>query len=62
MKYAKGTIRRVFLVKFEDGDALIEKISGLAKKEHIKVATMIFLGALRKGTLVHRAKKTKDTA
>ncbi len=57
MKYTKGSIGRVFLVKFEDDDIFIDKLSGLARKEKIKAATLIFLGALKKGTLVTGPKK-----
>ena len=57
MKYTKGTIGRVFLVKFEDGDILIDNLSLLAKKEMIKAATMIFIGALKQGDLVTGPKK-----
>lgn len=57
MKYTKGSIGRVFLVKFDDGDVFLEKIIELAKKEHIKVATMVFLGAFKKGDLVTGPKK-----
>lgn len=52
MKYTKGTIGRVFLVKFEDDDVLIDNLSRLVKKEKVKAATMIFIGALKKGDLV----------
>ena len=52
MKYTKGTIGRVFLIKFEDDDILISNLSDLAKKEKIKAATLIFIGALKKGDLV----------
>ena len=52
MKYTKGTIGRVFLLKFEDNDILIDRLSDFAKAERIKAATMIFIGALRKGDLV----------
>lgn len=52
MKYTKGSIGRVFLLKFEDGDVLIDKLSIFVKQERIKAATMIFIGALRKGNLV----------
>lgn len=52
MKYTKGTIGRVFLVKFENNDILIPNLSSLAKKEKIKTATIIFIGALREGDLV----------
>jgi len=57
MQYTKGTIGRVFLVKFEDGDVLIDKLGDLAGKEKIRAATLIFLGALRKGSLVTGPKK-----
>lgn len=57
MKYTKGTIGRVFLLKFEDDDILIEILSGFAKRERIKAATMIFIGALKKGDLVTGPKK-----
>ncbi len=52
MKYSKGTIGRVFLLKFEDNDVLIDNLSHLAKKERIKAATLIFIGALKQGDLV----------
>jgi predicted DNA-binding protein with PD1-like motif len=57
MKYTQGTISRVFLVKFENNDILIPNLSGLAKKEKIKAATLIFIGALRSGDLVTGPKK-----
>ena len=57
MKYTKGTIGRVFLLKFENDDVLIESLSGFVKQERIKAATMIFIGALRKGDLVTGPKK-----
>lgn len=57
MQYTKGTIGRVFLVKFEDDDIFIAKLKDLAKKERIRAATMIFLGALKKGDLVTGPKK-----
>jgi len=57
MKYTQGTIGRVFLVKFEDKDVLREKIEELVCKEKIKTATIIFLGALRGGTLIAGPKK-----
>lgn len=52
MKYTQGTVGRVFLLKFENNDILIDSLSSFVKKEHLKAATMIFIGALRKGDLV----------
>ncbi|MBU1124945.1 MAG: DUF296 domain-containing protein [Candidatus Omnitrophica bacterium] len=57
MRYTKGSIGRVFVAKFDDGDVFLEKLTGLAKKETIKVATIIFLGAFKKGDLVTGPKK-----
>lgn len=44
-------------MKFADDDIFIDKLSELARKEKIKAATLIFLGALKKGTLVTGPKK-----
>lgn len=57
MQYTKGRLGRVFLLKFKDGDILIDGLSALAKKEKIKSATFVFLGALKKGHLVTGPKK-----
>jgi len=57
MKYTKGSLGRVFLLKFEDDDVLIDKLGSFAKKERIRAATMIFIGALKKGELVTGPRK-----
>lgn len=57
MKYTKGAIGRIFLVKFEDDDVLIDNLIRLAKKERINTAALIFIGALKKGELVTGPKK-----
>jgi predicted DNA-binding protein with PD1-like motif len=57
MEYTQGTIGRVFLVKFQDDDVLIDSLSFLAKQEEIKAATLVFIGALKKGDLVTGPKK-----
>ena len=57
MKYTQGTLGRVFLLKFEDEDILIDKLSLFVTKERVKAATMIFIGALKKGDLVTGPKK-----
>lgn len=57
MKYTQGAIGRVFVVKFDDDDVFLEKLTGLVKKEKIKAAAMIFLGALKEGDLVTGPKK-----
>jgi len=57
MKYTKGTIGRIFLVKFSDGDVLIDSLGKLARKERIKAASLVFIGALKRGALVTGPKK-----
>jgi predicted DNA-binding protein with PD1-like motif len=57
MQYTKGTIGNILLVKFEDNDLLLDKIRELVGKERIKSATIIFLGALKKGDIVTGPKK-----
>ncbi|MFA6358527.1 MAG: PPC domain-containing DNA-binding protein [Candidatus Omnitrophota bacterium] len=57
MKYTKGSIGRVFLIKFEDDEILISSLASLAKKEKISSAAVIFIGALKKGDLVTGPKK-----
>jgi len=57
MEYTKGTIGRIFLVKFKDDDILIDNLCLLVKKEKIKAATLIFIGALKKGELVTGPRK-----
>lgn len=57
MKYTQGSIGRVFVLKFDDGDVVLEKLSAFVKKEKLKAATMVFIGALKKGTLVTGPKK-----
>lgn len=57
MKYTKGTIGRIFILKFEDDEVLIDKLGQFIKKEHLKAAAMVFIGALKKGDLVTGPKK-----
>ena len=57
MQYTKGQIGRIFVLKFEDDDILLDKLTQFAKKEHLRCATMIFIGALKKGDLVTGPKK-----
>jgi predicted DNA-binding protein with PD1-like motif len=57
MKYTKGSIGRIFVVKFDDDDILLDEITRLAGKERIKAAAMIFIGALKKGDLVTGPKR-----
>lgn len=57
MKYAKGSIGRIFLLKFEDDDIVLDELNKFARHEKLKAATFIFLGALKKGHVVTGPKK-----
>lgn len=57
MKYSKGSIGRVFVLKFENDDIVIDKLTGFLKKERVKTATMVFIGALREGDMATGPKK-----
>jgi len=57
MQYTKGNIGRIFILKFEDDEVLLDKLSWFVKKEKLKAASMVFIGALKKGDLVTGPKK-----
>ncbi|MDO8747819.1 MAG: DUF296 domain-containing protein [Candidatus Omnitrophota bacterium] len=57
MKYTKGKIKQVFLVKFENEDILAKELEKLIRKERIRCAVFVFLGALKQGNLVTGPKK-----
>lgn len=57
MKYTQGRIGRVFVLKFEESDILLDKLSQFIKKERLKAAVMVFIGALKEGLLVTGPKK-----
>ncbi|MDD5108801.1 MAG: DUF296 domain-containing protein [Candidatus Omnitrophica bacterium] len=57
MQYTQGTIGKVFVLKFENNDILLDELSAFIKKENIKSATVMFIGALRNGQLVTGPKK-----
>lgn len=57
MKYTSGKIGRIFILKFEDKDIFLDKLAVFVKKEKIKAATLMFIGALKEGHLVTGPKK-----
>ncbi len=52
MKYQSGRLGRVFLVKLEHGDDVIEELSRLAEKEAINSAVVMLIGALKNAVMV----------
>ena len=57
MQYTKGSIGRIFLLKFEDDDIVLKELDKFARREKLKSATFIFLGALKKGNIVTGPKR-----
>lgn len=57
MQYTQGSIGRVFIIKFEDKDDLLEELKTIAKKENIKAATIMLLGGMRGAGVVAGPKK-----
>ncbi|MCE5300298.1 MAG: DUF296 domain-containing protein [Spirochaetia bacterium] len=57
MKYKEGKIGRTFVIKFEDGDDFNAELTALAKKEKVKTGFFVFLGSLRKASIVCGPKK-----
>ncbi len=52
MKTQEGRVGRVFLVKFEHGEDLIQEILNMAEKKRIDTAFVMLLGALQKANIV----------
>ena len=52
MEYSQGKTGRVFLLRFDHGDDLLEEMKDLARKENIRAATISLLGAVSSGDIV----------
>ncbi len=52
MRYSEGAFGRVFMVKFEDGDDLLEGLMQVASRENIRAATILLLGGIRSAGVV----------
>jgi len=59
MRYTKGQLGRVFVLKFDHEDIFLDELSAFAKKEKLKCAAMVFIGALKRGGLVTGPKKPR---
>ncbi|MCU0650724.1 MAG: DUF296 domain-containing protein [Candidatus Omnitrophica bacterium] len=57
MEYTKGSLGRIFVLKFSHEDVLLRELERFSRKEKIKSAVFIFLGALNKGDLAAGPKK-----
>ncbi len=52
MKYSTGNLKRIFVVRLEDGDIINECLEQLAAKEQIKAAAVIAVGGADKGSVL----------
>lgn len=59
MEYRVGQIGRVFTVRMDHGEDLLESLKTLAAKENIQAATFVLLGAIESGNLVIGPKKNE---
>ncbi|MDV0444866.1 hypothetical protein MmiAt1_04110 [Methanimicrococcus sp. At1] len=59
MDYRVGQIGRVFTVRMDHGEDLLESLKTLADKENIQTATFVLLGAIESGNLVVGPKKNE---
>lgn len=57
MKYSQGTIGRVFVVKFEHGDDLLDGLKRIAAEKKIKAGLVHLIGALNNAEIVVGPKK-----
>lgn len=46
MEYAQGKLGRMFAVRFDDGENLLEELKKIIKQENIKFGTVHLIGAL----------------
>ncbi|MDD5348076.1 MAG: DUF296 domain-containing protein [Candidatus Omnitrophica bacterium] len=59
MEYTTARLGRIFLLKFSDKDILVDELERFARRRHLKAAVLLFLGALRTGSLVTGPKKPR---
>jgi uncharacterized protein len=52
VEYSQGTVGRVFFIRFDNDDDVVEGLSLLAEKEKVSLASVNILGALRSAELV----------
>ncbi|HTP04601.1 MAG TPA: PPC domain-containing DNA-binding protein [Nitrospirota bacterium] len=57
MKYKQGSFGRVFLLKFEDKDDILEEMKKVAVREKVKVGTIMLLGGMRSAGVVSGPKE-----
>lgn len=52
MKYQRGEIGRIFVVRFDDGDDVLGGLVELAERENIRAAAVHLVGGMKRGRFV----------
>jgi predicted DNA-binding protein with PD1-like motif len=52
MKYQRGEVGRIFIVRFEDGDDVIGGLVDLAVKENLRAGSFQLVGGMKRGRFV----------
>jgi predicted DNA-binding protein with PD1-like motif len=52
MQYSEGHLGRVFILRMDDGEDLIESIQKIAEEKSVESGMILFLGALKNGRVV----------
>lgn len=52
MKYQIGETGRIIVARFEDGDDILQGLTGIAKTEEIRAAVFYLVGGIREGKIV----------
>lgn len=52
MQYSEGSLGRVFVLRIDDGEDLLESIQKFVKEKCVKSGMMLFLGAMKDGRAV----------
>lgn len=52
MQYSEGSLGRVFVLRMDDGEDLLESIQKFVKEKCIESGMMLFLGAMKEGRAV----------
>ena len=52
MQYSEGSLGRVFVLRVDDGEDLLESIQKFVKEKCIESGMMLFLGAMKEGRTV----------
>jgi uncharacterized protein len=52
MKYQAGEFGRVIVIRFEDGDAVLDNILDIARNENIRAGVFYLVGGMKNATIV----------